>query len=38
VVGLTERESGFLTPFSEKERETLERLLTRWLRWLDENA
>ena len=38
LAGLMEKESRFLTPFSERERETLERLLTRWLRWLDENA
>lgn len=37
VAGLMERENALLTPFSERERKTLERLLTRWLRWLDEN-
>ena len=38
VAGLMERENLLLTPFSERERRTLERLLTRWLRWLDENS
>lgn len=37
VAGLMERESTLLTPFSEGERAALERLLTRWLRWLDED-
>jgi DNA-binding MarR family transcriptional regulator len=35
VAGLTDKESGLLTPFSQRERETLERLLTRWLSWLE---
>jgi DNA-binding MarR family transcriptional regulator len=38
VAGLMEKESVLLTPLSEPERKTLERLLTRWLRWLDEHA
>jgi DNA-binding MarR family transcriptional regulator len=38
LAGLVEKESRFLTPFSERERDTLERLLTGWLRSLDENA
>ena len=38
VAGLMEKESVLLTPLSERERATLERLLTRWLRWLEENA
>lgn len=38
LAGLMEKESRFLTPFSERERDTLERLLTGWLRSLDENA
>jgi len=36
VAGLMERESRLLAPFSERERQTLERLLTRWLRWFEE--
>jgi DNA-binding MarR family transcriptional regulator len=35
VAGLMERENVLLTPFSASERRTLERLLTRWLRWLE---
>jgi DNA-binding MarR family transcriptional regulator len=38
VAGLMEKENVLLTPFSERDRRTLEGLLTRWLRWLDENA
>ncbi len=38
VAGLMEKESVLLTPFSERDRRTLEGLLTHWLRWLDENA
>jgi DNA-binding MarR family transcriptional regulator len=37
VAGLMEREELLLTPFPERDRRTLERLLTRWLRWLEEN-
>jgi DNA-binding MarR family transcriptional regulator len=36
VAGLMERENTLLTAFTEKERKTLERLLTRWLRWFEE--
>jgi DNA-binding MarR family transcriptional regulator len=35
VAGLMEKEGVLLTPLSERERATLERLLTRWLRWLE---
>src|ERR671934_1203213 len=35
VAGLMEREDALLTPFNERERKTLERLLTRWLRWFE---
>src|SRR5919201_932947 len=35
VAGLMEREELLLTPFNERERKTLERLLTRWLRWFE---
>jgi DNA-binding PadR family transcriptional regulator len=38
VAGLIEEKNGLLTRLSEREHETLERLLTRWLSWLDENA
>jgi DNA-binding MarR family transcriptional regulator len=36
VAGLMERENLLLAPFTARERETLERLLTRWLRWFEE--
>jgi DNA-binding MarR family transcriptional regulator len=36
VAGLMEREELLLTPFNERERKTLERLLTRWLRWFED--
>jgi DNA-binding MarR family transcriptional regulator len=36
VAELMERENALLIPLGEKESKTLERLLTRWLRWLDE--
>lgn len=36
VAGLMEREEVLLTPFNERERKTLERLLTRWLRWFED--
>src|SRR5919204_2400374 len=36
VAGLMEREDALLTPFNERERKTLERLLTRWLRWFED--
>lgn len=36
VAGLMEREELMLTPFNERERKTLERLLTRWLRWFED--
>jgi DNA-binding MarR family transcriptional regulator len=36
VAGLTQRESLLLTPLGSRERVALERLLTRWLWWLDE--
>jgi DNA-binding MarR family transcriptional regulator len=35
VGGLMERESQLLGPFNDHERKTLERLLTRWLRWFE---
>jgi DNA-binding MarR family transcriptional regulator len=35
VAGLMQRESLLLAPFSERERQTLERLLTRWLLWFE---
>ena len=38
VGGLMERESKLLEPFEAPERRVLERLLTRWLRWLDQQA
>ena len=34
--GLMAREQRLLTPFDERERQTLERLLTRWLRWFED--
>jgi DNA-binding MarR family transcriptional regulator len=36
VAGLMERENQLLAPFTESERQTLEPLLTRWLRWFEE--
>jgi DNA-binding MarR family transcriptional regulator len=36
VAGLMEREELLLTPFNERERKMLERLLTRWLRWFED--
>jgi DNA-binding MarR family transcriptional regulator len=36
VAELMQRENALLTPFNERERKTLERLLTRWLRWFEE--
>ena len=36
VAGLMAREDGLLAPFDARERETLERLLTRWLRWFED--
>jgi DNA-binding MarR family transcriptional regulator len=36
VAGLMEGENQLLTPFTEPERQTLERLLTRWLRWFED--
>jgi DNA-binding MarR family transcriptional regulator len=36
VAGLMERENLLLTPLNERERKTLERLLTRWLRWFED--
>jgi DNA-binding MarR family transcriptional regulator len=36
VAGLMERESLLLAPFTKREREVLERLLTRWLRWFEQ--
>jgi DNA-binding MarR family transcriptional regulator len=36
VAGLMERENLLLTPLNERERNTLERLLTRWLRWFED--
>jgi DNA-binding MarR family transcriptional regulator len=38
VAGLMKREELLLTPFDERERHTLERLLARWLRWFEEDA
>src|SRR5262249_6749505 len=38
LADLMEKERGFPMPFSERERQTLQRLSTRWLRSLDENA
>ena len=37
VAGLMQKEDALLTPLSERERASLERLLTRWLRWLDQH-
>lgn len=36
VAGLMEREGELLAPLTQAERKTLERLLKRWLWWLDE--
>jgi DNA-binding MarR family transcriptional regulator len=36
VAGLMEREELLLEPFSDSERKTVERLLTRWLRWFED--
>lgn len=36
VAGLMDRESLLLTPFGSRDKAVLERLLSRWLRWLDE--
>jgi DNA-binding MarR family transcriptional regulator len=36
VAGLMAREELLLTPFNERERKTLERLLKRWLNWFEE--
>jgi DNA-binding MarR family transcriptional regulator len=36
VAGLMEREDVLLTPLSQREQATLQRLLTRWLRWLED--
>ena len=36
VAGLMAREERLLAPFHEGERKTLERLLTRWLRWFED--
>jgi DNA-binding MarR family transcriptional regulator len=36
VSGLMEREDRLLVPFNARDRQTLERLLTRWLRWFEE--
>jgi DNA-binding MarR family transcriptional regulator len=36
VAGLMEREETLLAPFTDRERKTFERLLTRWLRWFEE--
>jgi DNA-binding MarR family transcriptional regulator len=36
VAGLMQAEEQLLTPFDERDRRTLERLLRRWLRWFDE--
>jgi DNA-binding MarR family transcriptional regulator len=36
VAGLMTREEQLLAPFDEGDRKTLERLLTRWLRWFEE--
>jgi DNA-binding MarR family transcriptional regulator len=38
VAGLMERENELLTPFNERERKTLERLLRQWLRWFEEDG
>jgi DNA-binding MarR family transcriptional regulator len=38
VAGLMQREDVLLTPLTERERETLERLLRRWLRWFEEEG
>lgn len=35
VAGLMEREDQLLAPFDERDRQTLERLLKRWLRWFE---
>jgi DNA-binding MarR family transcriptional regulator len=37
VGGLMLREEQMLAPFDDRERKTLERLLTRWLRWFEES-
>jgi DNA-binding MarR family transcriptional regulator len=36
VAGLMAREERLLDPFDERDRQTLERLLTRWLRWFED--
>src|ERR687883_806377 len=36
VAGLMAREERLLAPFDEGERQTLERLLTHWLRWFED--
>jgi DNA-binding MarR family transcriptional regulator len=36
VAGLMAREERLLAPFDERDRQTLERLLTRWLRWFED--
>src|ERR671935_559604 len=36
VAGLMAREERLLAPFDERDRQMLERLLTRWLRWFED--
>ena len=36
VAGLMAREERLLAPFDDRDRQTLERLLTRWLRWFED--
>jgi DNA-binding MarR family transcriptional regulator len=38
VAGLMQAEGRLLTPFDERERTTLERLLRRWLHWFEEGC